>query len=110
MRSLLHHHRERSGRRPARLMLRADMVAVVSPESRGQVGAAAQHVRPVRASVLVAVADGDYGAELNHNEAPTANHPQLSGYVPAAHSTRKDTDTCRDGEISSLPAAVAFST
>ena len=55
------------GLRRARLTLRTDMVAVVSPEFRSQVADAAQHVRPTRAPVFVAVADGDYGVELNQN-------------------------------------------
>jgi hypothetical protein len=59
--------RPTAGLRPARLMLCTDTVAVVSPEFRSQVAAAAQHVRPVRASLFVAVADGDYGVELNQN-------------------------------------------
>jgi hypothetical protein len=59
--------RPTAGLRRAKLMLSTDMVAVVSPEFRGQVAAAAQHVRPVSPSVFVAVADGDYGVELNQN-------------------------------------------
>jgi hypothetical protein len=59
--------RSTAGLGRARLMLSTDMVAVVSPEFRSQVAAAAEHVRPLRASLFVAVADGDYGVELNQN-------------------------------------------
>jgi len=63
-----HTHRPHAARlHRARLMLSADRVAVVSPEFRSQLATAAQHVRPVRAAVFVAVADSDHGLELNQN-------------------------------------------